>query len=187
MTSLKRLTLLSLIAAVLTVSQTTAAFQTQVHVRTGMLAGKYTGLFSGEFNLTGAFDMDIEFFLSQTGSLLFRFISRFRLSRFAAVLYLCGNRRSLLFFRTRSLHRAGGEQRNRELTTDTTSLRRRRPGHVTSYREVLRSNRPGRRQHDRLWPECGSDLSAHTKFRARGTCRSNFWIWNVFDKCDRAH
>lgn len=49
----------------------------QLHVRTGILNGKFKGLFSGSFMLSGAVDIDYEIFLSNDTSFLFRFIQGF--------------------------------------------------------------------------------------------------------------
>ena len=53
------------------------ARNSQLHVRTGILNGKFNGLFSGSFMLNGAVDVDYEMFLSNDTSFLFRFIQGF--------------------------------------------------------------------------------------------------------------
>jgi hypothetical protein len=65
------------ITALVLCFQTETAFAgstKQIHMRSGFLNGKYDGLFSGKFYLTGALDIDFEFFLENEASLYFRFI-----------------------------------------------------------------------------------------------------------------
>jgi hypothetical protein len=46
----------------------------QFHFRTGMLNGKYSGTFEGDFSVTAALDMEFEFFVLSNGAVPFRFI-----------------------------------------------------------------------------------------------------------------
>jgi hypothetical protein len=53
------------------------ARETQFHLRTGVLTGKYSGLFSGKFDLYTTLDLDFELFMNNKSSFLFRFIQGF--------------------------------------------------------------------------------------------------------------
>ena len=48
--------------------------KSQLHLRVGYLAGQYSGTFEGEFVVYEALDLDYELFLSNDGSVIFRFI-----------------------------------------------------------------------------------------------------------------
>lgn len=44
----------------------------QFHFRTGMLNGKYSGIFEGDFQVSSALDLEFEFFVANDGSVIFR-------------------------------------------------------------------------------------------------------------------
>ena len=47
--------------------------KSQFHLRTGLVNGKYSGTFDGDFSVTSALDLEFEFFLGHDGALIFRF------------------------------------------------------------------------------------------------------------------
>jgi hypothetical protein len=77
MTLLKVPRILILLAVFLAMTDLAHARKSQLHVRTGILNGKFNGLFTGKFELNGAVDVDYEMFLSNDTSFLFRFIQGF--------------------------------------------------------------------------------------------------------------
>ena len=48
--------------------------KSQLHLRLGYVGGQYSGTFEGEFEVFMALDLDYELFLSNDGSVIFRFI-----------------------------------------------------------------------------------------------------------------
>lgn len=69
-----KLVLFLLLTSLMLKSEGTWAKDTQVHFRVGYLAGKFGGLFTGEFQIDAAMDIDFENFLNHNTSYHFRFI-----------------------------------------------------------------------------------------------------------------